>query len=201
MTSNDPDQLRSEIAQTRANLSDNVNALGEAVTPGNIARRQVEKVTGAATGVKDRIMGSAEDTTASARDSASSAAGAVAGAPAAARRQARGNPLAAGLIALGAGWLLGSLLPSSEKERELAVTLKQKATPVVDEVQATAKDIGGTLRQPAMDAVQSVKQTAQEAAETVKSDAQQAKDDVQASAEDSGQAVRDHQSREDTSLT
>ena len=32
-TSNNPEELRTEIEQTRANLSQNVNALGEAVTP------------------------------------------------------------------------------------------------------------------------------------------------------------------------
>ena len=42
-TSNNPEELRTEIEQTRANLSQNVNALGEAVTPGAIARRQVEQ--------------------------------------------------------------------------------------------------------------------------------------------------------------
>lgn len=201
MTTNDPEQIRNEIEQTRANLSDNVNALGEAVTPGNIARRQAEKVTGAAVGVKDRIMGTAQDSTSAAGDSMSAARGTVAAAPSAARRQTRGNPLAAGLIALGAGWLLGSLLPSSEKERQLAVTLKEKSAPVVKEVQAEAKDMGANLREPAMDAAAAVKQTAQDAADTVTSEAKQAKDDVQASAQDSGQAVREHQSREDTSLT
>lgn len=61
MSNNDPEQLRQEIQQTRSNLSQNVNALGEAVTPGNIARRQVDKVTGTAAGLKDKVMGTAED--------------------------------------------------------------------------------------------------------------------------------------------
>ena len=60
-SSNDPDALRREIEETRANLSQNVNALGEAVQPSNIAKRQVSKAKGAATGVKDKIMGTAED--------------------------------------------------------------------------------------------------------------------------------------------
>ena len=125
-TSNDPDLLRAEIEQTRANLSQNVNALGEAVTPGNIARRQKDKAKGAAVGLKDKIMGTAESATSSVGDrasgvgsnvggSVSGAAGSVtdtvSGAPQAARTHTQGNPLAAGVIALGAGWLLGSLLP------------------------------------------------------------------------------------------
>jgi hypothetical protein len=77
-TSNDPDELRTEIEQTRANLSQNVNALGEAVTPGAIARRQVDKVKGAGVGVKDKIMGSAQDARSSVAGSASSSASSVA---------------------------------------------------------------------------------------------------------------------------
>ena len=45
----------------------------------------------------------------------------------AARRQTQGNPLAAGLIAFGVGWLVSSLLPDSQKERELAHQLKDRA--------------------------------------------------------------------------
>ncbi len=200
-STNDPDQIRAEIATTRGNLSDNVNALGEAVTPGNIARRQAEKVQGAAIGVKDRIMGTGEDTVAGVQDTMTSAGDTVAGAPQAARRRTRGNPLAAGLIALGAGWLVGSLLPATQKERELAVQAKEKAAPLVQEAQAMAKEVGESLGQPAADAAQSVKQTAKDAADNVKAEAQSAKDDVQSSAQESRDHVQEHQSREDTSLT
>ena len=67
MSSNDPDQLRAEIERTRSDLSQNVNALGEAVTPGNIAKRQVDKVAGAAVGLKDKVMGTVDDATGSVR--------------------------------------------------------------------------------------------------------------------------------------
>src|SRR4051794_9667830 len=135
-TSNDPDALRAEIEETRANLSRDVNALGEAVAPGNIARRQVGKARGAAVGLKDKVMGSAEDVASSAHDKASgvggsvssagsNVTGAVGNAGQTAKSQAQGNPLAAGLIALGAGWLLGSMLPASTKERQAAAAVKE----------------------------------------------------------------------------
>ena len=60
--SNDPEQIRREIERTRTELSDNVNALGDKVNPGSIAKRQVGRVRGAATSVKDAVMGSAADT-------------------------------------------------------------------------------------------------------------------------------------------
>ena len=56
--SNDPEQIRREIERTRTELSENVNALGDKVNPGSIAKRQVSRVRGAATSVKDAVMGS-----------------------------------------------------------------------------------------------------------------------------------------------
>lgn len=59
--SNDPDQIRRDIERTRANLSQDVNALTDEARPGNVARRQVNKVTDRARGLKDRIMGSDDE--------------------------------------------------------------------------------------------------------------------------------------------
>jgi hypothetical protein len=148
-TSNDPEVLRAEIEQTQARLSQDVNALGEAVTPSNIARRQVDKAKGTAVGLKDKVMGSAEDAASSVHGKVSGGSGSVSGgashlsgavsqAPQAAKQRAQGNPLAAGLIALGAGWLLGSLLPASQKEREAVVKVKEQAQPLVGEAQDIA---------------------------------------------------------------
>ena len=59
--SNDPEQIRREIERTRTDLSDNVNALGEKVNPASIARRQGDRVRGAAVSVKEAVLGSAVD--------------------------------------------------------------------------------------------------------------------------------------------
>jgi len=216
---NDPDALRAEIEQTRANLSQNVNALGEAVQPSNIAKRQVSKVTGAATGIKDKVMGSAEDTasslhgkatgvTSSVSDSvsgvSSSVTGTVSSAGQTAKTQAQGNPLAAGMIALGAGWLLGSLLPATSRERQAASAVKEQATPLLSQAQDVAKEVAKEtaeeLKEPAMSAAESVKSTAQDAAQTVKAEGQSAAQDVKSSAQDSKENVQQHQSSPSTSL-
>lgn len=212
---NDPDALRAEIEQTRANLSQNVNALGEAVQPSNIAKRQVSKVTGAATGIKDKVMGSAEGTASSFGDRASGMGGAVSGAGSSmsdsmsnagqtAKAQAQGNPMAAGLIALGAGWLLGSLLPASDKERQAATAVKEQAAPLVGQAQEMAKEVAKEtaeeLKEPAMSAAESVKGTAQQAAETVKAEGQSQADNVKSSAQGSKENVQQHQSAPNTSI-
>lgn len=203
-SSRDPDALRAEIDQTRANLSQNVNALGDAVTPGNIARRQASKATGAAVGLKDKVMGSAHDSAGSLGDRASglasSASGTASDAPAQARRKTQGNPLAAGLVALGAGWLVGSLLPSSQKERDAAMAVKDQAAPLVDQGKELGKEAVQNLQQPAQEAAEAVTSRAQEAAGTVKSEGQQQAADVRESAADSQQSVQEHQARPDTSL-
>ena len=139
--SNDPEQIRREIERTRSELSDNVNALGDKVNPGSIAKRQVGRVRGAATSVKDAVLGSASD----AADTAGSAAGtvgdAVADAPGAVARRAQGSPIAAGLIAFGAGLLVSSMLPASRVEQQAAEAVKDTAQPLVDDLTDTAKQV------------------------------------------------------------
>ena len=59
--SNDPDEIRADIERTRAELSDNVDALADTANPKNIAKRQASRVKEAAVGVKEHIMGSSDD--------------------------------------------------------------------------------------------------------------------------------------------
>jgi hypothetical protein len=218
-TSDDPEVLRRQIEQTRAELSRDVDALGEAASPGNIARRQTEKVAdtvrGAGHSLKEKIMGSddpydtepgltgrasgaASGVGEKVGDVAGSARDTVAAAPSAVKQRTRGNPLAAGLVALGAGWLLGSLLPSSEKERELAVTAKEQArdSGLVDEVRSVAQQVVEEVKPRAQEAADQVRAAATESVETVKQDASSAADDVRSSAEESKDAVQEHRDQQ-----
>ena len=138
-TSNDPDLIRADIERTRAQLSDNVDTLTETANPKNIANRQVNKIKGAVSGVKDTIMGSSDDPYDTGRvgDAKAVAAGkvsevgdALTGAPAAVKQKTQGNPLAAGLIAFGAGLLISSLIPSSQKEQDAVSGLQENLEPL-----------------------------------------------------------------------
>ena len=125
------------------------------------------------------------------QDAASTAAGAVQEAPQALRRQTRGNPLAAGLIAFGAGWLVSSLLPASRREQELADQAKQVAQERVQPVaQQVVGEVKENLRDPAQQAVESVKATAQDAKETVTEEGKSAAQDVSGRAQDAAGTVR-----------
>ena len=209
-------QLRREIEQTRRELGTDVDALGEKVSPRRVMERRVDRTRSAVGGLKERIMGTTSDVSSSAGGAMSSAAstvqdkvsGAASGVQHAAssvgetatdtayrtRRQAQGNPLAAGLIVFGLGWLVSSLLPPSEKERQLAHQVKDQAQPVVqaagEQAGQALSELKDDLRQPAQEAVESVKQTATDAAGTVKDEARSAAADVKDQAQDSTRQVR-----------
>ena len=244
-TANDPEEIRPQIERTQTNLSQDVDALTEKVTPSKIVARRVDRARNTAARLKDKVMGanpthssghsapypngggvqatasqgadrvsgtasaaasSVSDTASSAASSvqgaASSAAGAVQGAastaadrlqeaPQAIRQQARGNPLAAGLIAFGAGWLVSSLLPASRREQKLADQAKQVAQEKVQPIaQQVASEVKENLTGPARQGVESVKSTAQDAGHTVVEEGRSAAQDVQGRAQDATGNVR-----------
>ena len=207
MTS-DPDQIRGNIEHTQKNLSADVDALAEKVSPSRIVERRVEQTRSAMTSVKDRIMGSAAETTStvsgtagsaavSAKDTlaakASSAADMASSAPEQARQRTRGNPLAAGLVAFGAGWLLSSLLPATEPEQEAAAQVKdlamEKGRPVAQELGQAGQETAQSLRDSAQQRAQSVKETAADAASTVAGETQSQASDVTSHAQEARNRV------------
>ncbi|HET6270176.1 MAG TPA: DUF3618 domain-containing protein [Arthrobacter sp.] len=199
--SENPDVIRADIEATRARLGTNVDAVADKVTPSHIVQRQTEKVKGtvkdAVFGVKEKVMGSA-DHAAGSMHSAGSSAGAhlsdagtaVGEAPQRMAAKAQGNPLAAGLIAFGAGLLVSSLIPASQKEREAADALKTAAEPLATELSEAAKNVAEGLKEPAQEALQNVKETAAEAKENVKSEGQQAAAEVKDTAAEAKDNVR-----------
>jgi len=192
--STEPEQIREDIERTRAELSSDVDALTDKVSPSQVAQRQADKVRSAVGGVRDRVMGSASDAKDAAGEAASGVASSVGGAasnlPHAATEKTRGNPLAAGLIAFGAGWLVSSLLPSSRPEQRLAQSAKEQAAPVVQQAKDAAQDLAGSLKEPAQDAVAAVKDRATEAGATLKDDGREAAADLRSQATDATDAVR-----------
>jgi gas vesicle protein len=204
--SENPDAIRADIEATRTRLGTNVDAVADKVTPSNIVHRQTDKVKDAVFRVKAKIMGTAEHATHSASGSlhhaahttgggvhqATDAAGnalhgageAIADAPHQVAAKTQGNPLAAGLIAFGAGLLVSSLIPASQKEREAADALKTAAEPMTSQLTEAAKDMAQGLKEPAQDAMENVKATATDAAQHVKEEGQTAASDVKATATD-----------------
>lgn len=185
-TSNDPDAIRRDIERTRGRLSEDVDTLGETVRPGNVAHRAAETAKGRLSSMKDNVMGSAQDVQSTGGDAVHAVADTAGDLPRQARSRARGNPMAAGAVALGLGWLVGSLLPASEPERKLAATAKDQAQPLVDEAKSMAQEVASDLKEPATEAAQAVKETASSGAQEVKDEGRSRAQDVKATAQDNG---------------
>jgi hypothetical protein len=185
------DQLRNEIAATRADLSRDVDALTYKASPSRAVGERVDRTRSRLSSVRDsmrdRVFGTGQragegiqGTMSSAQSGVSSAASSVQDtvstvateAPQQVRRQTEGNPLAAGLVAFGVGWLVGSLAPPSRAEADASQRItdlaREQAQPVMAEVKETASDVGQSMREPVSQAAESVKSTAQQGATEVK---------------------------------
>ena len=224
-TSNDPEAIRRQIEQTQRELSYDVDALNEKVNPARVVDRRMTAAKGRVARVKEKVMGSAHDTSARTQGVASNAAGSVQGAASSAAdsvqnaassavetvqqtpdmvvRQTQGNPLAAGLIAFGVGWLVSSLLPASEKEKQLAQqaesAVKEHKDALLEPAKQAAAQMGEELKPAAQQAVDEVKSTAQDAAQTVKDEGQSAAQDVKGQAQESKEKVQSSSSSSGTS--
>lgn len=187
-----PEEIRARIDRSRNEVSGDVDALAEKVSPSSMVDRQTTRAKAAIDDVKERLFGSEASSADSgavgrAGEGAHDAAESIA-------RTAKGNPLAIGLIAFGVGALIASLIPASAPEKQAAAKVKEAAEPLMDEAKEAVKEAGERLKEPAAEAVQSVRETAtdagtrvsdeaQAAAGQVAGDAQQAKDRVQSQAQ------------------
>jgi gas vesicle protein len=114
----------------------------------------------------------------------------VSNAPNAVARKAQGSPIAAGLIAFGAGLLVSSLLPPSKTEQQAAEKVKDTAQPMVDDLTDIAKEVAGSLKEPAQQALEGVQSAASDAAATIKDDATSAAGDVTSQAQNAKDTVQ-----------
>ena len=80
-----------------------------------------------------------------------------------------GQPPGRRLIAFGVGWLVSSLLPATEKEKQLAqqaeTAISENKDALLEPAKQAAQEIGEQLKPAAQQAVESVKATAQDAAD------------------------------------
>lgn len=190
---NDPDQIREQIEETRGQLRDDVNALAENARPSTMVRHRMsrlkekasgvrDRTMGSSSGVKENVMGKASDVRERTMDKAREAAGtggsavssvgdAATAVPERIRTQTQGNPLVVGALAFGVGWLLGSLVRASEREHQASQWVKEQAQPVAQQATEMAKETAERMKEPAREAAQSVRESATGAAGAVREEA------------------------------
>ena len=161
----DPVAIRREIEETRERMGDTVEALGYKA---DVPSRAKEKVTGKVTGVKERIVGTAESV-----NEGTPSTGDVKHAAKRGASVAQENPLGLAIGSIAVGFLAGMLIPSTRVEDE-------KIGPVADQV----KD---QVRQTGQEALEHGKQVAHDVAQTAQSAAQDAAQEVKETAQHSAQ--------------
>ncbi len=182
------EELRGQLATQRTEISRDLDAIGDRVSPHRMVERKQAAVRQRFSDFKENVMGSAESSVDAVRDAGASAATTLTDSASSVahttRHAAEGNPLAVGLIAFGAGLVAATVFPASRKERELAERAQpmlekaaSEAVPaarhLVEELKPAAQEAVADLRESAMDAASSVKDQAVEAASDTKRATQQ----------------------------
>lgn len=202
------EDIRRDIEGTRAELGETITEIEDRVSPKRIKERQTERarsrwqsmrsqMKGTTTKVRERVMGSSDDDSGGGpsrgeqarqqvSDKREDVANRVQEGTEQARRQMRGNPLAAGLVAFGAGALASSLLPTTKREQEAAQQLRERAEePLREGLQETGQHMQEDLRDQAQQRAKEVGKEAMHAAARTGSEAQ-----------DSAQRVKDESQQE-----
>jgi gas vesicle protein len=195
------DELKSDLERQRDALGEDLEAVGDRVSPSRVVERRRAALRQGFGRLRDRVMGTAD----SARGGMSDAAGTagkkageateavkdrLSDAPQAVGSATAGNPLAAGLIAFGAGMLTASLVPPTQREHQAAEQLKPMLDDVKDEAKTVAQEAAERLRPQAEDAVAQVRDQAASAAETVKDEAASASEQVKSDASGAAEEIK-----------
>ncbi len=180
------EELTSQIEGTRQRMAADLDTLQDRVSPSAIVERRKQAARHRLSSVKDKVMGSAQSAKESVASSASSATSGAAGTgsdvASVAQERYEGAPLAAGLVAFGAGLVVASLIPGTRTEAEAAhrvvETAKEQGQPLVDEARSAGEEVASQVKQSATEAAQQVKDSAQESAQTVKGEGQSSAESV-----------------------
>jgi ElaB/YqjD/DUF883 family membrane-anchored ribosome-binding protein len=180
------EELTTQIEDTRGDLARDVDALTDRVSPSRMVERRKAAARGRMRQLRSKVMGTAHSgqhaTTSTAQHAVDTVSGTTQDAMSTIEDRVEGSPLAAGVIAFGAGMVLSALIPASDAEAQAAQkvvdTAKEHGQPVMDEAKSVGQEMGENLKQSATEAGQQVKDTAQQSAEHVKAQGQSSAQEV-----------------------
>ena len=190
----DPDRIRREIEQTRAEMSETVDALSYKADVKSRAKESLqekrdsakESVVGATQTVKEKLVG-AKDSVSDTAGGATSRVGDATPDREQVKHQARRakgvaqeNPIGLAIGSIAVGFIAGMLVPASRVEDE-------KLGAISDQVVDKAKETGQEALQHGKQVAQ---ETAQSAQETLKDSAQQHGEEVKQTAQENAEQAR-----------
>jgi ElaB/YqjD/DUF883 family membrane-anchored ribosome-binding protein len=161
-------RIRTEIDATREELASDLDRLADRTNPKRIVNRRWESVKSKVEDVKDRVMGASHDVA----DTTSQMSDTVRETPDMIARRTRGNPLAAGVIAFGAGLLVASLLAETDAERRLGQQVSDHAGELTEPLKEVGRElgaeIGGTVKEASAEVGATARQAASHTAQRVR---------------------------------
>ena len=180
------EELRERLDSQRDELGRDLDAIGDRVSPGRIVDRRKAAVRDSFGRARNAVMGTADtaasSTTDRVKDAASAVGDAASAAPRAITSGTQGNPFAAGMIAFGAGALLGSLLPTTEPEARAARQVQPTFEAAASKAGGQAQQIADTMKEHAGDAAERLQESVHSAADDIKTDAGAAVQDTKSAA-------------------
>jgi ElaB/YqjD/DUF883 family membrane-anchored ribosome-binding protein len=177
------EELNAEIAGTREDLASNLDALQDRVSPQAIINRRKEGARNRFRDLRSRVMGSNDSGTSGASGSGDTVRGTAEDVAGTAREKLEGSPLAAGVIAFGAGMIVAALLPATKPEvdaaQRLADTAQEQGDSIVESARSAGQEMTSGLQDSARDAAQSLAEHAKESATRMKDEGQHSAERVQ----------------------
>ena len=181
------DELRRSAEIDRARMGETLEAIGDRISPERMVERRKAAVGQGFRRMREAVMGSPEyvepavqraqnqahSAATSTIEGARAVAQSVQHAPEAIAEQTAGNPLAAGLIAFGAGLLAATAFPRTRTEHRLVETAQPHLDKVKDELHDAGQDISGGLRDHAKSALEQTTSAGKDAASTLVGEARE----------------------------
>jgi ElaB/YqjD/DUF883 family membrane-anchored ribosome-binding protein len=165
----DPDRIRAEIEQTRAEMGETVDALGYKTDVKARAKDSIqdkkESVMGVASSAKERLVGAGQSVGDATPDTEQ-----VKQQARRAKSVAQENPLGLAVGAVAVGFLAGMLIPSTRVEDE---KLGEMSDDVIERAKQTGQEALERGKQVAQDAAETAKDSGREHAEELKETARQ----------------------------
>jgi hypothetical protein len=188
------EELRAEAVRHREELATTVDAIEDRVSPSRMVERRTTRMKDAWGRTRDRVMGSADHAVHALSDAAGSATSSATAMPSSAAGKAAestaGNPMVAGAVAFGVGFLAAAAFPGTRTEQRAAAQLRDAAQGIAPELREAGQDAMDHLREPAQQAVQAVKEAAQDSVTDVQDVARATAHDTQGAASDAMQQVK-----------
>jgi hypothetical protein len=170
------EELKEDIAQTRADLGRDLDALGDRVSPRRMMERRTNRAKRWMGDVRDRVMGTVtavphaaagkmSEGASSAADAVSSGVHAV---PDRAAQATRGNPSMAGMVAFGLGFLAGIAITPSSTEEQMVERLEPHLEPLKGELSSSAQEVAESMKESGKEVAEDLQSSAKEHVENVK---------------------------------